>query len=237
MAHPSYRLSKDIQSRSSACPAADLEWGWDPLEATADVTMANGSFDIVVHPNSSRGTGAVRGDLPFVPGQIYYWEIEVNGSHTATDMIVGVGTKDFNLKSSEDKYCSLIGSDKKSWGYSYMGVKHHDGKRSAYGLRFDKSSTLIGVRLDMWRGTLEFFHNRNPLGVAFGKLNKEHLLYPMVCSTACRTKFTVRYCRSLPVNLQLLCLQVLDSSKDSKIPPGLLKDVEDSWWIPNLFSM
>lgn len=122
----------------------DLEWGWDPLEATTDVSIANDSFHLVVHPNTSQGTGAVRGDKPLVPGQIYYWEIEVYGSPTATDMvthkfsiyycmvfmhviimmfsqIIGVGTNDFDLKSSEDKYCSLIGSDKKSWGYSYMG--------------------------------------------------------------------------------------------------------------------
>lgn len=46
----------------------------------------------------------------------------------------------------------------------FIGDKYHNGIRSAYGLRFDKSKTLIGVRLDMWRGTLEFFHNRNPLG-------------------------------------------------------------------------
>jgi hypothetical protein len=66
---------------------SDLEWGWDPLEATTDVTIGNDSFHIVVHPNTSQGTGAVRGDMPFVPGQIYYWEIEVDGSHTATDMV------------------------------------------------------------------------------------------------------------------------------------------------------
>lgn len=58
------------------------------MEATTDVNIAGNSFDIVVHPNCSRGTGAVRGDTPFVPGQIYYWEIEVNGSHTATDMVI-----------------------------------------------------------------------------------------------------------------------------------------------------
>ncbi|XP_050436212.1 SPRY domain-containing SOCS box protein 3-like [Adelges cooleyi] len=230
-----YRLLKTIQP-SSVIQPKDLEWSWDPLEATTDVRLGNGSFHIVFHPKSSRGTGAVRGDTPFVPGQIYYWEIEVNGSHTATDMIVGVGTKDFDLKSSEDKYCSLIGSDNKSWGYSYTGVKHHDGESKAYGIRFDKAKTLIGVRLDMWRGTLEFFHNRNSLGVAFGKLNKQNLLYPMVCSTACKTQFTVKYCRSLPVNLQLLCLQVLDASSDCFMPPGLLKKCKDSWWIPKMYS-
>lgn len=66
----------------------DLEWGWDPLEATTDVNIADDTFDIVVHPNSSRGTGGVRGDMAFVPGQMYYWEIEVNGSHTATDTVM-----------------------------------------------------------------------------------------------------------------------------------------------------
>ncbi|XP_050536308.1 SPRY domain-containing SOCS box protein 3-like [Daktulosphaira vitifoliae] len=234
MDRSNYRILRNLQ-HSTIIQPKDLEWSWDHLEATTDVIIADDSFNIIVHPNSSRGTGAVRGNIPFIPGQIYYWEIEVNGSHTATDMIVGVGTKDFNLKSSEDKYCSLIGSDNKSWGYSYTGVKQHDGKRKAYGLRFDKEKTLIGVRLDMWRGTLEFFHNRNPLGVAYEKLNKENLLYPMVCSTACRTQFTVKYCRSLPVNLQLLCLQVLDSSTDSIMPPGLFKEIVDSWWIPKLF--
>lgn len=147
------------------------------------------------------------------------------------------------------------------WVYSSCkGVKHHNGERLAYGQRFDKSNSLIGVRLDMWRGTLEFFHNRNPLGkrcimlswvirlkqllkfnmcyfsgVAYRKLNKEHLLYPMVCSTACETQFKVKYCRSLPVNLQLLCLQALDSSHDSSMPQRLLKEVMDSWWIPKYY--
>lgn len=35
--------------------------------------------------------------------------------------IVGVGTKDFDLESSENEYTSLIGSDEKSWGYSFRG--------------------------------------------------------------------------------------------------------------------
>lgn len=65
----------------------DLEWAWDPLEATTDVNIADDSFRIVFHPDTSQGTGAVRGNMPFLPGQIYYWEIEVKGSQTATDMV------------------------------------------------------------------------------------------------------------------------------------------------------
>lgn len=70
------------------------------------------------------------------------------------------------------------------------------------------------------------------LGVAFEKLNNNQLLYPMVCSTACRTNFTIKYCSSLPINLQLLCLQAFDSKKNSLIPIGIFKMLMDSWWIP-----
>lgn len=50
--------------------------------------MANNSFEILFHPNSSQGTGAVRGNIPFVRGHIYYWEIEMIGSNTATDIVI-----------------------------------------------------------------------------------------------------------------------------------------------------
>ncbi|XP_015368401.1 PREDICTED: SPRY domain-containing SOCS box protein 3-like isoform X1 [Diuraphis noxia] len=213
-----------------------MEWGWDPLESTTDVSVSDDTFKVVIHPNTSKGTGAVRGDMPFMPGHIYYWEIKMEGSPMATDMIVGVGTKDFDLESSENEYTSLIGSDEKSWGYSFRGVKHHGGESLIYGQSYFRGDALIGVRLDMCRGTLEFFRNRIPLGVAFEKLNNKNPLYPMVCSTACRTNFTINYCHSLPVNLQLYCLQALDSKKTSLIPFGISKMLMDSWWIPKSYS-
>lgn len=64
-----------------------MEWRWDPLEATSDVNITKDSFNCLIHPSSSQGTGAVRGDMPFTHGQIYYWEIEVCGCTMATDMV------------------------------------------------------------------------------------------------------------------------------------------------------
>jgi len=64
-----------------------MEWGWDTLESTTDVNISKDTLEVVIHPHASRGTGAVRGDMPFVPGHIYYWEIKVDGSPTATDMV------------------------------------------------------------------------------------------------------------------------------------------------------
>jgi len=101
------------------------------------------------------------------------------------------------LESSQNEYTSLIGSDKKSWGYSYkgklngyirlffnfvfflavmlmcfffIGVKHHDGESLIYGQKYDQGDALIGVRLDMCRGTLEFFLNRTPLGECYDQI-------------------------------------------------------------------
>jgi len=48
--------------------------------------------------------------------------------------------------------------------FFFIGVKHHGGESLIYGQRYDRGDALIGVRLDMCRGTLEFFHNRIPLG-------------------------------------------------------------------------
>lgn len=57
------------------------------MESNTDVNISDDTLKVVIHPKSSHGTGAVRGDMPFVPGHIYYWEIKVDGSPMATDMV------------------------------------------------------------------------------------------------------------------------------------------------------
>lgn len=65
-----------------------MEWRWDPAEATTKVEISNDMLDILIHPLSSDGTGAVRGNIPFTHGHIYYWEIEVKGYRTCTDTVM-----------------------------------------------------------------------------------------------------------------------------------------------------
>lgn len=80
--------------------------------------------------------------------------------------MVGVGTENVVMNLWPYRFCSMLGMDKESWGYSYRGHVQHDNVRTAYGPRFGQG-TIIGVHLDMCSGTLEFFHNRRPLGIAF----------------------------------------------------------------------
>ena len=48
---------------------------------------------------------------------------------------------------------------------------HHNGKEEkVYANLKWSEGTIIGVHLDRWRGTLEFYLNRKPLGIAFSNI-------------------------------------------------------------------
>jgi hypothetical protein len=52
--------------------------------------------------------------------------------------------------------------------FSYHGYLHHaGGKPRVYANSKWSEGTIVGVHLDRWRGTLEFYLNRKSLGVAF----------------------------------------------------------------------
>lgn len=78
--------------------------------------------------------------------------------------MVGIGTTDMVMTNETLRFCSLLGLNSQSWGYSYLGSLQHDTMRRTYGRRFNKGN-VIGVHLDMFEGTLEFYLNRRRLGI------------------------------------------------------------------------
>ncbi|XP_078035522.1 SPRY domain-containing SOCS box protein 3 isoform X7 [Augochlora pura] len=92
-----------------------------------------------------------------------------------------------------------------------VGYIQYCGRKKKYGSTFGQGS-LVGVHLNTWKGTLEFFLNRKPLGIAFTGL-RNTMLYPMMCSTAADTKVRLSYCSSAPASLQLECISKLKSSQ------------------------
>lgn len=140
--------------------------------------------------------------------------------------MIGIGTEHNNLKRNESIFCSMLGEDAESWGFSYTGLFYHNGESRLF-QRFSQGS-IIGVHLDMWFGTLSFFRNRQSIGTACSGLRGKKLL-PMVSSTAARSVMRIVRSKSFPSSLQFLCcvklrqlvpshLHVLESLE---FPPGL----------------
>ena len=117
--------------------------------------------------------------------------------------MIGVGSALVDLNRYKSQFCSIIGKDAESWGISYFGTLHHNGKTKEYTKKFERGS-VIGCHLDLWKGTLSFYKNGQPLGIAFdGLLGKK--LYPMVSSTAARTKMKLLCSYNTTFSLQYLC--------------------------------
>ena len=94
-------------------------------------------------------------------------------AHLHLFQMVGVGTEDLDLNKYKHKFCSLIGRDGDGWGLSYTGEVQHKGQRLAFSTKgVFGQGTIIGLHLDMWKGTLAFYKNRKPLG-------RKHLSWAM----------------------------------------------------------
>ena len=140
--------------------------------------------------------------------------------------MLGVCNSDLDITQYKTSFCSLIGKDSNSWGLSYTGNFYHQGKAQKFSSRFDHGS-VIGVHLDTWHGKLSFFKDNEPLGVAANGLNGKPL-YPVVSSTAARTKMRLQRSSSSSFSLQYLCcaaigkhLPNLEALKALPIPPGV----------------
>uniref|UniRef100_A0A8D9AJY0 SPRY domain-containing SOCS box protein 3 n=1 Tax=Cacopsylla melanoneura TaxID=428564 RepID=A0A8D9AJY0_9HEMI len=211
----------------------EYEWVWDTHFGNPEtIVLSCQNRETLFHPRTSYGTAAIRGTSPFQKGHVYYWEIKMLTFLRGTDIVVGVGTE--HAAMSSDKYCSLIGSTADSWGYSFQGKCYHNGEERNYGSNFTQGS-IVGVKLDMWSGDLEFYLNRKPLGVAFKHLNQYSNLYPMVCSSMANCSVRMIHSTSHPVDLMYHCLSPLRDqyqlTRDQLSGiPALKQFLKTSWW-------
>ncbi|XP_044729842.1 SPRY domain-containing SOCS box protein 3 isoform X2 [Chrysoperla carnea] len=223
---------KDLQC--SCGEDQDVNWAWDNKHLSRQTVLSNCDKDVRFHPGYSSGTAAVRGNVICLPGYHYFWEIKMLTSLYGTDVMVGVGTEKAEIRVWAYRFCSVLGQDEHSWGYSYRGCRQHKGQFHSYGPRFGQGS-IIGVHLDMCAGTIEFFHNRQPLGVAFQNVGAVGALYPMVSSTAARSAMRIINAVSYPPNLQLDCLLTIGKSRklidELYTIPGLRKALSEFWWV------
>ena len=155
--------------------------------------------------------------------------------------MIGIGASSVDLNKYKSQFCSIIGKDTDSWGISYFGTLHHNGKTKDYTKKFERGA-VIGCHLDLWKGTLSFYKNGKPLGIAFdGLLGKQ--LYPMISSTAARTRMKLLCSHKTSFSLQYLCCKEISKNIPSNtdtldtlpLPNGLKRYI--SWrmdWVLKL---
>lgn len=108
----------------------------------------------------------------------WYWEVTI-GNNGGT-VSVGVGTINTPLS-------SVPGSTAASWVYlASNGNKVHNGTSSAYGATL-AAGDVVGVKLDVTTGTLEFLKNNVSQGVAYNTGLAGVGLYPIVGSNGVGT--------------------------------------------------
>ncbi|XP_020627957.1 SPRY domain-containing SOCS box protein 3-like isoform X2 [Orbicella faveolata] len=204
----------------------DYDWKWDPTTLSSSVCLTRSNKEVLFHPDYSCGTAAAKGSEPLCQGGEYYWEIKMTSAVYGTDMMLGVCTSDLDVTQYKTSFCSLIGKDSNSWGLSYIGNFHHKGKTQKYTSRFDHGA-VIGVHLDAWHGKLSFFKDNEPLGVAAKGLTGK-TLYPIVSSTAARTKMKLQRSSSTCFSLKYICCAAIGKSlpnfealQSLPIPPGV----------------
>ncbi|XP_076283438.1 SPRY domain-containing SOCS box protein 3 isoform X3 [Lasioglossum baleicum] len=174
----------------------EFEWEWDKDHVAPPVVLSEGNLTVLFHNEYSTGTSAVRGTKLLEKGRHHYWEVKILTPPYGTDLMVGVGTSKVHMNSKRELFCSFLGIDQESFGFSYQGYIQYDGEKKKYGCSFGQGS-LVGVYLNMWKGTLEFFLNRKSL----------------VCSTAVESKMRLSHCSSVPASLQMECLSLLKPSQ------------------------
>ncbi|VVC86219.1 unnamed protein product [Leptidea sinapis] len=132
-----------------------IEWSWEKKNDSCYARISEDRKIIWFHPQRSAGTAVVKGDTPLLHNHHYYWEIKIMSETFGTDVMVGVGSDKMDATNSQ-KFLSFLGNDKQSYGLSYKGALHHEGKVCIETQGFC-GGALVGVRLDMWQGTLEYY--------------------------------------------------------------------------------
>ncbi|KAK7090563.1 uncharacterized protein [Littorina saxatilis] len=219
------------QGRSTECRCgedqADLDWVWDSDSTTSDTRLQHEGKEVIFHPSYSSGTAAIRGTEVLGDGQ-HFWEIKMTTPVYGTDMMIGVGTRDTKLDHVQNKFTSLLGQDEESWGLSYQGTIYHNRSWEPYAQHRIGQGTVIGLHLDTWHGTLAYYLNGQPQGVAFDGLRQKEV-FPVISSTAARSGMKVITTKFFPTSLQFMCAQKLrrivghqEHVADAvSLPPGL----------------
>lgn len=227
-----------------------ITWRWElPPRRESWVALHDDDKQVIFHPFYSSGTAVIRGNAPMELNRHYYFEVKMLTEPYGTDIMVGIGSEKLNVSEVLYDYRSLLGGTEESYGISYTGAICQNAMVTHDSPGFVKG-TLIGVKVDMFQGTLEFFLNREPHGIVVTDLRKHQILYPMLSSTTAQSSLRLTYASSWDESLMVNAARVLaasapyyDEEGDEEeeeedemgflrdLPPGLAKILRMQFWM------
>lgn len=211
-----------------------MDWVWQQDTRHKSVEVTGCGVSVLLHPTYSSGTTAVKGSTPLSSPFHHFWEVEMVSPVYGTDVMVGLVLGSMDLDTHRHNFCSLLGQDSHSWGFSYHGYIQHRGVQTSYGKSWQAGDTL-GVHLDSWMGTVEFYLNRQPLGIAFRGLRGKEL-YPVISSTAAKSEMKLVTARTFSNSLQFQCVRNLAHKLPGStlqrllLPPGIINFIKNNYW-------
>lgn len=140
---------------------------WNPNDKGANITLSNNNLTAA----GATAWNAVRANRSVRAGK-WYWEVKVDVLNTSNFHAGAIATSAATLT-------NYAGFDANSWAYFPSGLKFNNNTSAAYGAAYTDND-IIGVKLDLDAGNLEFLKNNTSQGVAYSSLSGE--FYPFVAS-------------------------------------------------------
>ena len=127
---------------------------------TGNVTPSNGNLDASFGTVS--GGGGIASNFVVRSGK-WYWETKVTA---ASSSALHIGVLDENLAPFAGSPFYDPGVTAESYSYQINGTKYNNNTNTSYGDSYT-TDDIIGVKLDLDNGTIEFLKNNSSQGTAF----------------------------------------------------------------------
>lgn len=135
---------------------------WNPADIGSGLVLSNANRTATGNGAAGTWRGA-RANRSVTSGK-WYWEVRLDTMGGGDAFVAGIANASGTLM-------SYLGSDANGWGYiAASGLKVNNATTAAYGAAF-AAGDVIGVKLDMDAGTLEFLKNNSSQGSAYSSLS------------------------------------------------------------------
>lgn len=150
---------------------------WNPSDKDASFTLSGGDLTAA---NDGSGFAICRANTGVSTGK-WYWEITINT----------LGSSKIGIAKSTESLSNYLGSGAGGYSYADNGDIWNNGSNTTLCSCPQTAGDVVGIKLDLNAGTIEFLLNNTSLGVAFTGLSGT--FYPAVSGGFSVSDYTANF--------------------------------------------